>query len=114
MKESWKSICRLLYGCEKDLERIFKNHKMRLQRISVKNGVGEDVVHLVKCKKRRSRRRPQRGTLALRYRGRGKPKMDGEYSTSPRTAASDAAKVHDGGDANTIYGPCLLKGIQKG
>ena len=30
--------------------------------------------------------------------------MDEEYSTSPRTTASDAPKVQDGGNANAIYG----------
>ena len=30
--------------------------------------------------------------------------MDEEYSTSPRTATRDAAKLRDDGNANTIYG----------
>ena len=41
--------------------------------------------------------------LALGYRKRKEARVDEEYSTSPRTATRDAAKLRHDGNANTIY-----------
>ena len=89
--------------CEADLEEeVSRTGKWGRNKISETNGIKKDAVHWINAKKRSSQE-SRRGTLALRYRERRKAEMDKGYSTSPRTATRDAAKLHDDGNANATY-----------
>jgi len=99
-----KHLWSVIRCVKRDLKKeVSRTGKWDRNKISVASSVEKDVVHWIKSEGGSSQE-PRRGMLALRYRGRREAKTDEKYSTSPRTATRDTAKLRDDGNANTIYG----------